>query len=122
MSKINLEFNRLFNAVVEAGWKLKPEVWVPASGAAIDAQAPPLQIMAPAGAVNVLLPVSNAANQGLMFFLVNNSGNAITMQSSGGAGFTTAIVLAANESTLVVCTGNATAALGWQAIGTASSA
>lgn len=122
MSKINLEFNRLFKTVVEAGWRLKPKVWVPASGDAIGTDDPPLQIMAPAGAVNVKLPASDSTTQGLMFMLVNNSANAITMQTSGGAGFTTAIVLAANESTLAVCTGNATAALGWQAIGTASSA
>lgn len=122
MSKVNMEFSRLFRTIIEAGWRLKPKVWVPANNDTIGADDPPLQIMAPAGAVAVRLPISNADNQGLMFLLVNNSANAITMNTSAGAGFTTAIVLAANESTLVVCTGNATAALGWQAIGTASSA
>lgn len=122
MSKVNSEFARQYKSIVEAGWKLKPKVWTPVTGEAVNADDPPLLIASPAGAINLLLPISNAANQGLMFLIVNNSANAITLQSSGGAGFTTAIVLAANETTLVVCTGHATAALGWQAIGTASSA
>lgn len=122
MSKVNLEFGRAFKLMIESGWKLKAKVWTPADNDVITADDPPLLIASPAGAIDLLMPASNAANQGLMFLIVNNSANAITLKTSADAGFTTAIVIGANETTLVVCTGNATAALGWQAIGTASSA
>lgn len=122
MSRVNTEGNRSADALIERGWKLASQVWVPADNAVIDANMPPLLIMAPAGAIDILMPPSNAANKGLMFLLVNNSANAITLKTSGDAAFATAIVLAANETTLVVCTGHATANLGWAAIGTASSA
>lgn len=122
MSKINLEFNRLFKPMIESGWRAKAKVWTPADNDVISADDPPLLIASPAGAIDLLMPVSNDANQGLMFLICNNSANAITLKTSADAAFTTAIVLAANETTLVVCTGNATAALGWRAIGTASSA
>ena len=122
MSKVNLEFGRLDKTVVERGWKLKSKVWIPINNEVISPDDPPLLIVTPAGAVNLLMPVSNADNAGLMFFMCNASGSTVTLQSSGGAGFTTAIVLLTIECTLVVCTGNATAALGWRAVGTASSA
>lgn len=120
--KSNLEFNRLFKPFIEAGWRLKAKVWTPADNDVITADDPPLLIASPAGAIDLLMPASNAANQGLLFLIVNNSANAITLKTSADAAFTTAIALAANETTLVVCTGHATAALGWQAVGTASSA
>lgn len=122
MSKVNMEFNRLFKTIIESGWKLASKEWIPADNDTITADDPPLLIAAPAGAIDLLMPASNAANKGLMFLICNNSANAITLKTSGDAAFTTAIVLAANETTLVVCTGHATAALGWRAIGTASSA
>lgn len=122
MSKINLEFNRLLKPMIESGWRLKAKVWTPADNDPISADDPPLLIASPAGAVDLLMPVSNDVNQGLTFLIMNNSANAITLKTSADAAFTTAIVLAANETTLVTCTGNATAALGWRAIGTASSA
>jgi len=122
MSKINQEFSRQFKSLIEAGWKLKAKVWTPADNDAISADDPPLLIASPAGAIDLLMPVSNDVNQGLMFLICNNSASAITLKTSADAAFTTAIALAANETTLVVCTGHATAALGWRAIGTASSA
>lgn len=122
MSRLNIEGNRLADFVIERGLRLRSQEWVPADNAVIDANMPPLLIMAPAGAIDILMPVSNDANKGLTFLMVNNSANAITLKTSADAAFTTAIVLAANETTLVVCTGSATAALGWRAIGTASSA
>lgn len=122
MSKVNLEFGRAFKLFIESGWKLKAKVWTPADNDPISADDPPLLIVSPAGAIDLLMPASNAANQGLMFLICNNSANAVTLKTSADAAFTTAIVLAANETTLVVCTGDATAALGWRAIGTASSA
>lgn len=122
MSKVNLEYGRAFKLFIESGWRLKAKVWTPADNDVITADDPPLLIASPAGAIDLLMPASNAQNQGLMFLIVNNSANAITLKTSADAAFTTAIALAANETTLVVCTGHATAALGWQAVGTASSA
>ena len=37
----------------------------------------------------------------------------MTLQTTTGAGFTTAVTVAANAATRVICTGNATEALGW---------
>jgi hypothetical protein len=53
--------------------------------------------------------------------LSNVSANAITLKTNLDAAFTTAIVLAAGETTQVICTGEATV-LGWRGMATASSA
>ena len=118
----NVEGMNIANAYLHQGVKAKIQRLVPADNFVMDEDSPFYSIMAPAGAIDVLLPASNAANEGLMFLISNNSANAITFKTSGDAAFTTAIVLAANETTLLICTGDATAALGWRAIGTASSA
>lgn len=122
MSRINLEHSKLWDCFVECGWKLRAMELVPADNFVLDPDSPPLLILAPAGAIDVLMPTSSQTTKGLMFLICNNSANAITLKTDGDAAFTTAIVLAANETTLVVCTGSATQALGWRAIGTASSA
>ncbi len=121
MSRVNLEGMRLADFVVERGFRLRSQEWVPADNAVIDANMPTLLIMNPAGAIDILMPPSNDANKGLCFFMSNPSANAITLKTSADAAFTTAIVLAAGESAWVFCTGSATAALGWRAIGTAAS-
>lgn len=118
----NMEGYRASDLLIERGQRLASINVIPVDNHAFDINYPPLVIMAPAGAIDVLMPVSNDANKGRWFIIQNASGNAITLKTSADAAFTTAIVLAANESTLVWCTGNATAALGWAAIGTASSA
>lgn len=120
--RTNSEGNRQADFLIERGLKLASQEWVPADNAIIDANMPPLLIMAPAGAIDILMPASTAALKGLTFVMMNNSANAITLKTSGDAAFTTAIALAANETTMVICTGSATAALGWRAVGTASSA
>lgn len=122
MSRINLEGNRLADFFVERGMRLNSLDWVPVDNEVITANHPPLLIMAPAGAIDILMPASTALLKGLTFVMMNASANAITLKTSGDAAFTTAIALAANETTVVVCTGHATAALGWRAVGTASSA
>lgn len=122
MSRVNLEGNRLADFVIERGFRLGSKEWVPADNEVITVNDPPLLIMAPAGAIDILMPAATATIKGLTFLMMNNSANAITLKTSADAAFTTAIVLAANESTLVTCTGSATAALGWRAVGTASSA
>ena len=100
-----------------SGIKMGTLEFVPADNAVIDADSPFWIIMDPAGAVDILMPAA-AGNKGLMFLMSNISANAITLKTSGDAAFTTAIVLAATESAFVFCTGHATAALGWRAIGT----
>jgi|SRR5262245_51012547 len=107
---------------IRRGYRLMSADWVPVTGEAVDSDAPPLLIVRPAGAINLLMPTSSADTKGLTFHIVNASANAVTLQTAAGAGFTTAIVLAANETTIVFCTGNASQPLGWQAVGTASSA
>lgn len=122
MSRINLEEMRLSNVYIERGFRFAAKVFTPADNAVINVTDPPLLIVSPAGAIDMLLPAVSEAVRGLAFLVVNNSANAVTFKTSGDAAFTTAIVLAANETTWVVCTGDATAALGWRAVGTASSA
>lgn len=111
-----------YGGLVKTGWRLGWMDWVPADNEVIDPDAPPYLIMRPAGAIDILMPTSSESIKGLMFLMSNASANAITLKTDGDAAFTTAIVLAANETTLVVCTGSSTQAIGWRAIGTASSA
>jgi hypothetical protein len=122
MGRVNQEGNRYADIFIERGFRLGSQEWVPVDNEVINANMPPLLIMAPAGAIDILMPASTPERKGLTFVMMNNSANAITLKTSADAAFTTAIVLAANETTMVVCTGHATAALGWRAIGTASSA
>lgn len=122
MSRVNLENNKAYELRIESWLQLASMNFVPADNAVIDPDSPPFIMLDPAGAVDVLLPESTEARKGLMFLIANISANAITFKSSGDAAFTTAIVLAANETTWIVCTGSATPALGWRAVGTASSA
>ena len=82
----------------------------------IDPNGPSLLFLAPAGAINVRLPAASGAGsayKGQTFEIVNNGAGAITLQTSGGAGFATAITVAVGKATKVYCTGNATANLGW---------
>jgi hypothetical protein len=118
----NTEGNRLANWQSDQGQKMAINRLIPADNHVFDINSPPYTIMAPAGAVDILLPASNAQNEGKWFIITNNSANVVTFKTSGDAAFTTAIVLAAQETTMIICTGDATAALGWRAIGTASSA
>lgn len=122
MSHVNLFGQKLFNSIFSGGNRLQAVELVPADNFALPVDSPPLVILNPAGAVDVLMPASTEAIKGLFFLISNVSANAITLKTSADAAFTTAIVLAAGESTIVFCTGSATAALGWRALATASSA
>lgn len=117
----NTEGNRMGDFLIEKGLRLASMQWAPADNEALDADAPPLLIMDPAGAIDLLMPAASADLKGLTFLMSNISANAITLKTSGDAAFTTAIVLAAGESSIVFCTGSSTAALGWRAIATAAS-
>lgn len=121
MGRVNGEDQKQYGIRIESQWKLGSVEWVPADNAALDPDSPPLVIMNPAGAVDVLMPASDDTTKGLCFLMSNISASVITLKTSGDAAFTTAISIGAGESTLVFCTGSATAALGWRAIGTASS-
>lgn len=120
MSRINLEDNRLWRAKIDGGLKFTAATLVPATGYVLDGtdaskplNIPAMFFMNPAGAVNVRLPTSSQIRIGTVIIFVNLSGNIVTFQTDGGAAFTTAMTLAANAATRVVCTGNATQALGW---------
>src|SRR5437867_971578 len=113
MSRINLEDALIRGLRIGPEMRFRSEQFVPATGFVVDPLSPPLLMMNPAGAINVRLPTSTVLRTGLIFIFVNLSGNVITLQTDGGAGFTTAITVAANGATRVVCTGNTTQALGW---------
>jgi hypothetical protein len=120
--RTQLENNDIFDPIIKKGFKLGSMTIVPADNFPLPADAPPYVELNPAGAVDILMPTSNADRKGLCFLIANISGSTITLKTDGDAAFTTAIVLLTNEVTLVVCTGNSTQALGWRAVGTASSA
>lgn len=118
MSRINLEDQRARGQRQDAGWAFGTVDFVPITAAVVDPNSPPMLIVNPAGAINMRLPPSSgvgAAKKGQVFIFVNRSGNVVTLQTSAGAGFTTAITVAANASTRVVCTGDTTAGTGWLA-------
>jgi hypothetical protein len=97
---------------------LESASFVPADNFVLTVDHPPLLFMAPAGAIDVLMPTSNAARQGLKFIIVNTSGgaNTITLKTDGDAAFTVAMTIAQNAAIQVVCTGSAVQASGWRAV------
>jgi hypothetical protein len=114
--RTTLEDNVVRNILIERGFNLKAVTWVPTSGQAIDANFAPVIFLNAAGAVNILMPTSTPARAGLTFFLQNISGTTVTLQTDGGAAFTTAIAIATLKGAVVTCTGSTTQALGWRAI------
>ena len=120
--RVTLENNDLFDPVIKRGFRLGSMTYVPADNFALPADAPPYVELNPAGAVDILMPESTEARKGLAFLIANISGSTITLKTNGDAAFTTAIALLTTEVTWVVCTGNTTQALGWRAVGTATSA
>lgn len=120
--RVNLDDVIVRGFTLESGLKLKSAVIAAVDQQQLDLNMPPLLFLNPAGAVSVRMPASTVANAGSMFYLVNVSAAAVTVVNSAGTGFTTAIVLAAGESTIVVSTGSPNALLGWRALGTATSA
>jgi len=113
MSRVNLEGLRTRDIRYGPGFQFQSEIVTPTTGFVVDPNAPPMLMMNPGGAVNVRLPTSTDLRRGLAFIFVNLSGNVITLQTDGGAGFTTAVTVAANGATRVVCTGNTSQVLGW---------
>lgn len=117
----NSEDAKQYDPRIARGWRLESMLWVPADNAVFDINFPPYVELNPAGAVDILLPTSNAARRGLMFLLSNISASTVTLKTDGDAAFTTAIVLATLENTIIFCTGSATQAIGWRALATALS-
>jgi len=117
----NLFRSELMDTLFRKGNFLAKMSVVPADNFALPADAPPYVELNPAGAVDVLMPTSNAARTGLFFLISNISAHTITLKSSDDNVFTTAISLATMENTIVFCTGSSTAALGWRALATAAS-
>jgi len=120
MSHVNKFSGLLFNTKLSSGQRFDTLEVVPADNFVFPVEAPPLVIMNPAGAVDILMPAA-AGNKGRWYVISNISANTITLKTSGDAAFTTAISIATMENTLVFCTGHATAALGWRALATAAS-
>lgn len=121
MGRQNLEDNKLYNPRIESGLKLAALQLTVADNQVMNKDMPPLWILDAAGAVDVLMPAVTPDMVGLTFLVMNISTSTMTFKTSGDAAFTTAIVLATLESTLMTCTGSATAALGWRALATAPS-
>ena len=116
MSRINLDDNRAYGLTLGPKLKYANEQAVQTTGQSIDVGSPPVIFTNPGGAINLLLPPSSgagAAAKGQVFIFVNLSGSVVTLQTSGGAAFATAITVAANGATRVICTGSTTANLGW---------
>jgi hypothetical protein len=115
MSRQNLDGQRQSNQLVGPGFQFQNETFINANGVAVDPNSPPMIFLNPAGAVNLLLPTSTLARKGLAFIFINLSGNIVTLQTDGGAGFTTAVTVPATGATRVVCTGDSSQVLGWRA-------
>ena len=116
MSRINLDDNRAYGLTLGPKLKFANEQATQTTGQVVDVGSPPMIFLNPGGAINLLLPPSSgvgAATKGQVFVFVNLSGSIVTLQTSGGAAFATAVTVAANGATRVVCTGSATANLGW---------
>lgn len=122
MSHMNHFGQRVTDPLFDRKFRFQKMTWVPADNAVFDINFPPYVEMNPAGAVDVLMPAVVASQMdGIAYLMSNISAFAITLKTSADAAFTTAIVLAAGESSIVFCTGSPTAALGWRAIATAPS-
>ena len=116
MARINLDDVKIVGGRHGAGKTFESMTFVNADNAVLSANAPPLVFLNPAGAVDLLMPTSNAARQGLMFIIVNLSANTVTLKTDGDAAFTAAIAIAATQMAIVVCTGSSTQVVGWRAM------
>lgn len=121
MSRANGEDQKLYNPRIMQGLKFATLELTAADNYVLDEDSPTLIFINASGNIDVLLPESTAARKGLTFIVFNISASTVTFKSSGDAAFTTAIALATLEGTILVCTGHATAALGWRALATALS-
>src|SRR5262245_34936172 len=113
MSRINLEGLRTRDIRHGPGFQFQSERSTQADNFVLDINSPPVIFLSPGGAIDVLMPTSSAARTGIIFIFVNLSGSVVTLKTDGDAAFTTAVTVAANAATRVICTGSTTQALGW---------
>lgn len=112
----NIEDVKIRGGRHSAGFYLDSVALVPADNYQITVEHPPLLLLTPAGAIDVLMPTSNALRAGLTFIIVNLSANTITLKTDGDAAFAAAIAIASTQTAIVVCTGSATQNVGWRAL------
>lgn len=116
MSRLNMEDVRFRNCRIGKGRYHESASFVPADNFQLTIDHPPVLFLTPAGAIDILMPTSNAARQGLRFTIINLSANTITLKTDGDAAFTAAIAIASTQMCEVICTGSATQAVGWRAM------
>lgn len=111
-----MENNDFFNPLIRKRLRFSAAAIIPADNYVLDIDTPPLLLLTPAGAIDILMPTSSDARKGVTFIMVNLSANTITLKTDGDAAFTAAIAIASTQSAIVVCTGSATQVVGWRAI------
>jgi hypothetical protein len=116
MGRMNIEGARMRDIRIGKGLTMESATFVPADNFVLTVDHPSLLFLNPAGAIDVLMPTSSAARQGLRYTIVNLSANTITLKTDGDAAFTAAIAIASTQMCEVVCTGSATQAVGWRAM------
>jgi hypothetical protein len=116
MGRMNIEGARMRDIRIGKGLIMESATFVPADNFVLTVDHPSLLFLNPAGAIDVLMPTSSAARQGLRYTIVNLSANTITLKTDGDAAFTAAIAIASTQMCEVVCTGSATQAAGWRAM------
>lgn len=113
MGRMNIEGARMRDIRVGRGFVMESATYIPADNWPLPLNAPPLLFLNPAGAIDVLLPTSAPAIQGLRFTVVNRGGGSITFKTDGDAAFTAPLVCTATQTMELICTGSATQAVGW---------
>lgn len=113
MARINLEGLRVRDIRYGPGFQFQSEQSTQADNFVLDINSPPVIFLSPGGAIDILMPDSTAARRGIIFIFVNLSGSVVTLKTSADAAFATAVTVAANAATRVICTGNTTLNLGW---------
>jgi hypothetical protein len=114
--RTTLEDNGLFAPRVKNKLTLEALEFVAADNFPVNVEMPSLLLLAPAGAIDVLMPTSTQARKGLSYVIVNTGAGTITLKTDGDAAFTQAIAITTAQMALVVCTGNTSQVLGWRAM------
>lgn len=113
MSRINLSDALIRGLRIGPEMRFRTELSVQADNFMVDPLSPPMIFLNPAGAIDVLMPLSTELRKGLIFIFVNLSANIVTLKTNADVAFTTPITVAANGATRVVCTGSSSNSLGW---------
>jgi len=115
--RTNLEDNRAQDLLISNGFKLGMIDLVPLDNHVITKDYPPIIRANPAGAIDMLLPISNEENRGLVFIITNISAAIITLKTSTDVAFSPAITISVSGGwSMVICTGSSTPNLGWREI------